>query len=259
MNTARTPLAMDEVHRVELRKWDAIARVARSDESLRVPDPDFAAYARRRRTLAGVADFLGDLRGRRVLEYGCGLGYVTTLLARSGAVVSAFDLSAASIEVARRRAQLHRVADRIEFTVAPGEDLPYGDDSFDLVLGIAILHHLDVARAGPELRRVLRSGGRAAFLEPLGTNPLIAFARDHLPYPHKNPRGADRPLTFRDLEAWGSSFASFDHREIELLASIRRALGVRGAPALDRTDDWLLARFPALRRYCRSTVLTMVK
>ncbi len=81
------------------------------------------------------------------------------------------------------------MAERVEFVAAAGEQLPLENDRFDVVVGKAILHHLDVALAGAELRRVLRPGGRAAFAEPLGTNPLLTFARDHLPYAHKNSRG----------------------------------------------------------------------
>ena len=52
-----------------------------------------------------MAEFVGDLRGRDVLDYGSGLGTLTTLLSLSGAHVSAFDLSPASLDVARRRAE----------------------------------------------------------------------------------------------------------------------------------------------------------
>jgi SAM-dependent methyltransferase len=172
--------------------------------------------------------------------------------------VSAFDLSSASIEVARRRAELHGVADAIDFRVAAGEALPYPDERFDVVVGKAILHHLDVRLAAPELHRVLRPGGRAAFAEPLGTNPLIVFGRERLPYPHKNARGADSPLSRAEVQAWGAPFREFHHREVQLLTAAER-LGVPRIPALERTDAWLLARFPALRRYCRYVVLTMVK
>jgi SAM-dependent methyltransferase len=253
-------MTLQDTYRIEVAKWDALAGAERPPESLMLADADFAAHARRVRTLTGVSEYLGDLRGREVLECGCGLGVLSTLLARSGARVSAFDISPGSIAVARRRAELHGVADAIEFTVAAGEKLPYADDSFDVVLGKGVLHHLDATLAAPELHRVLRSGGRAAFTEPLGTNPLLAFARDHLPYPNKNPRGADEPLTYDDIRAWGAPFREFGHREIELLSMVRRALGIRRPlPALARADDRLLARWPGLGRWCRYVVLTMAK
>jgi SAM-dependent methyltransferase len=246
-------------HEVEIAKWDELARAEHSDDALRVRDADFQAYARRVSTMVGVADFLGDLHGREVLELGCGKGELTTLLALSGARVTAIDISPASVEVARRRAELHGVGDAVELVVTAGEELPFPDERFDVVVGKAVLHHLDVASAGPELHRVLRPGGRAAFAEPLGTNPLVEFARDHVPYPHKNPRGADVPLSYADIEAWEAPFSEAHHREIQLLAMVERALGFRRMPALRRADTWLLARVPPLRRFCRYVVMTMVK
>jgi 2-polyprenyl-3-methyl-5-hydroxy-6-metoxy-1,4-benzoquinol methylase len=249
----------EDVLAVEVAKWDELARREGDDAALRVADHDFRAYARRVSTMTGVDDFLGELRGGDVLELGCGKGELSTLLARSGARVTAIDVSPASIDVARRRAQLHGVEGAIDFVVTAGEDLPLESESFDVIVGKAVLHHLDADRAAPELHRVLRPGGRAAFSEPLGTNPLLRFARDHLPYPHKNPRGADVPLSRADLQAWEAPFAWASHREIQLLAMAERALGFRHLPRLRRVDDWLLARVAPLRRLCRYVVITLVK
>jgi SAM-dependent methyltransferase len=250
---------IERIHAVEIAKWDALAGVPTADESLRVVDPDFGAYARRDSTMTGIAEFLGELRDREVLELGSGMGEMTTLLARSGARITALDISPGSIAVARRRAELHGVDGAIDFVCAAGEQLPLDSDRFDVVVGKAVLHHLEAGRAAPELHRVLRPGGRAAFAEPLGTNPVIAFARDHLPYPGKNPRGADVPLSYADIRAWEAPFSAAQHREVQLLEAVGRALGVRSLPRLRRADDWLLARVPALRRLCRYVVITMAK
>jgi len=248
-----------EVHRVEVEKWDGIAARARSDLSLRLHDADFGAYCARVSTMAGIAPFLGPLGGRDVLEIGCGMGEIATLLACSGARVTATDLSSQSIAVARRRARLHDVADCVEFVVAPGEQLPFPDERFDVVVGKAILHHLDVRLAAHEVHRVLRPGGWAAFSEPLGMNPALTFAREHLPYPGKNPRGADRPLDKADLAAWEAPFREAGHREIQLLAMAERAVGGHRLPLVRRLDRYLLARAPRLRRYCRYVVITLRK
>jgi SAM-dependent methyltransferase len=248
-----------DVHAIEIAKWDALASVPTADNELMVAHADFAAYAREDATMVGIAEFVGDLRGQEVLELGSGMGEMTTLLARSGAHVTAVDISPASIALGRRRARLHRVDAAIDFVVAAGEQLPLDPGRFDVVVGKAVLHHLDVDRAAPELHRVLRAGGRAAFAEPLGTNPLIAFAREHLPYPGKNPRGADVPLSYDDIRAWEAPFSSARHREIQLLAMAERALGRGPMPRLRGADDWLLKRFPALGRLCRYVIVTMVR
>jgi SAM-dependent methyltransferase len=253
-------VTLQDTYRIEVAKWDSLAPTTVPDESLRLRHENFEDLARAVRPLTGIPEFIGDLRGRDVLEVGCGLGALSTLLARSGARVHAFDLSPRSIEVARRRAEMHGVGDAVELTIAAGEAMPYADESFDVVVGKGVLHHLDVDLAAPELHRVLRPGGRAAFTEPLGTNPVIAFARDHLPYPRKNPRGADEPLDYDAIHAWGAPFREFEYREIELLYSLQRALGInRPLPALARADDRILERCPGLGRLCRYVVLKMTR
>jgi SAM-dependent methyltransferase len=246
-------------HAVEIAKWDALARADVSDRELMVAHRDFAAFTLQDSTMTGIAGFLGELSGREVLELGSGMGEMTTQLARSGARVTAVDISPGSIAMARRRAELHGVADAIEFVAAAAEELPLESDRFDVVVGKAVLHHLEAERAAGELHRVLRMGGRAAFAEPLGTNPVIAFARDHVPYPGKNPRGADVPLSYADIRAWEAPFAVAEHREVQLLESVERAFGLRPRPRLRRADDWLLGRFRVLRRLCRYVVIKMVK
>jgi SAM-dependent methyltransferase len=223
-------------------------------------DLTFERWTADRPSVDGMAAFLGDLRGRRILEYGCGLGELSIVLARSGARVTTFDLSEASVDFARRRADMNGVADRIEFHVASGEELPFEDGAFELAVGKAILHHLDPVVGSRELDRVLAPGGRATFSEPLGTNPLLVLARAHLPYPGKHERGADRPLTRADIAAWQEPFAEFRLRPVQLLSMVERALGFgRRVSVLRRADDVLLARAPSLWRLCRYAVLFMAK
>src|SRR5947199_4956005 len=68
---------------------------------------------------------LGDLRGKRVLDFGCGHGMAAVVLARRGACVTAFDLSHGYLDEARRRALANGVA--VDFVRADGEHLPFAD------------------------------------------------------------------------------------------------------------------------------------
>src|SRR5205823_4605799 len=123
---------------------------------------------------------LGDVRGLRVLDYGCGHGMAAVVLARRGARVTGFDLSPGYLEEAGARAAANGV--QVCLTQADGERLPFADGAFDRVWGNAVLHHLDLDRAGRELFRVLRPGGLAVFCEPWGENPLLNWARRRLSY-----------------------------------------------------------------------------
>lgn len=253
-------LDLEAVYEVERRKWDEMAARSSPARSLVAAEDDFQSYASRCSTMPGIVEFLGNLRGKRVLELGCGLGGLSLLLAKSGAELTAFDISAGSIDVARKRAEAAGVADRIQFDVCPAEQLPYDDESFDIAFGKAVLHHLDAATAHPHLYRLLRPGGKAAFSEPMGMNPVLNFVREHVHYPHKNPRGADRPLNYDDIRNWTTEFSAVQIQEIQLLSMLERGLGFgRALPLLRRTDRALLNRAPFLRRYCRYVVMLMEK
>jgi len=245
---------------VERAKWDAHA--AAGDEEILLPAPgvDFATHAPTQILLAGMAEFLGPLQGKRVIEYGCGLGKLTVLLARSGAHVTAFDLSAQSIETTRKRLRLDGLEDHITLAVAAGEELPFEDASFDIAVGKAVLHHLDPVAGSRELARILRPGGRAAFSEPLGTNPIVVFAREHVHYTGKHERGADIPLRRADVEAWMAPFSSGHIRGVHLFSMVERAFGFdRRIGLLREYDRLLLKRWPGLWPLCRYGVLTLTR
>ena len=250
--------AIQERYTIERAKWDAHADTRFDKIEPPPPGEDFASHAARESLLPGIAEFLGDLRGKRVVEYGCGLGKLTVLLARSGADVTAVDISEQSVEAARRRAELTGVERGITFVVAPGEAMPFEDASFDIAFGKAVLHHLDPVAGSKELARILKPGGRAAFSEPLGTNPIVRFVRDHVPYPHKHERGADIPLRFSDIEAWTAPFSKSQITGVQLFSMVERGLGFhRRVPLLREYDRLLLKRWPELWRLCRYAVLTL--
>jgi SAM-dependent methyltransferase len=200
---------------------------------------------------------LGDIAGKSVLDYGCGHGMAAVVLARAGAIVTGFDLSPAYVAEARDRATANGVA--ATFLEADAEYLPFADNSFDAVWGCAILHHLDLDIAGRELRRVLRPGGVAVFCEPWGGNPILSLARRRLPYPGKERTPDERPLNRDDLRPLRRLFPGLEVRGYQLLGMVRRALRrqPRAGDRLDRWDETLLRRFPALENWCRYVVLTL--
>ena len=199
---------------------------------------------------------LGELRGKCALDYGCGHGMAAVAMARAGAAVTAFDLSPGYVNEARARAAANGV--RVECVTADGEELPFPDDTFDAVWGNAILHHLDLTKAGRELRRVLKPGGVAVFCEPWGGNPLLGFARRALPYPGKDRTPDEQPLTRRDLRPLRSIFPTVEVRGFQLLGMIRRVRpNSRALKCLDAADARLLRAVPALGNWCRYVVIVL--
>jgi ubiquinone/menaquinone biosynthesis C-methylase UbiE len=122
---------------------------------------------------------LGEAPGHyaRMLEIGAGTGYFTLNLLRRGIVgeATATDISPGMLQALEAKASELGVA--VETVSADAEHLPFDDQSFDLVLGHAVLHHIpDLAAALRECERVLRPGGTLAFMgEPSRHGDRIAI------------------------------------------------------------------------------------
>lgn len=107
--------------------------------------------------------------GVRCLEVGCGTGEFTARLVVSGCELTAVDISEASVARCRER-----VGDRAEVLIGnieTGEGLEGRE--FDAVVGVSVLHHVDVHAALRALVPLVRSGGRFAFTEPNRLNPQV--------------------------------------------------------------------------------------
>lgn len=96
--------------------------------------------------------------GKKLLDIGCGTGYVAALYASVGANVTAVDITERAVEITRKRlAWANLTAD---VRVANAEELPFPDASFDVVTSFGVLHHTpDTAKALREVARVLKPGG----------------------------------------------------------------------------------------------------
>jgi ubiquinone/menaquinone biosynthesis C-methylase UbiE len=101
--------------------------------------------------------------GGTVLDAGSGSGRLAVLIARRrpDLQVRGIDLESGMVEVAVRRAEQENLAGRVQFSVADVADLPLPDDSVDLIVSTASMHHwADVRAAVASLSRVLRPGGQ---------------------------------------------------------------------------------------------------
>lgn len=133
-------------------------------------------YARGRfDAIAGDADDV-SLPYERALELGCGTGFFLLNLMQAGIAKtgSVTDLSPGMVQVALRNAE--NLGLTVDGRVADAEGIPYEDDTFDLVVGHAVLHHIpDVGKALAEVLRVLKPGGRFIFAgEPTTIGNLYA-------------------------------------------------------------------------------------
>lgn len=120
---------------------------------------EFIGFLRTRFERNGI-DLHDAFGGKRCLDAGCGGGRATIMMAEAGAAeVVALDLSATNVETTRMRAQ-QRGLDNVVAREASLLDVPYEDESFDVVWSNGVLHHTgDTDGSLKEITRVLRPGG----------------------------------------------------------------------------------------------------
>jgi SAM-dependent methyltransferase len=105
-----------------------------------------------------VHDYEGST-GQRVLDYGCGNGYVLGQYARNGAEVCGVDVTETAVELTKARFALLGLEGT--FVVGDGETIPFEDERFDVACSMGVLHHIpDPAPVVAELHRVLEPGGK---------------------------------------------------------------------------------------------------
>jgi SAM-dependent methyltransferase len=114
-------------------------------------------------------------RGRKVLDVGCGNGFVLSHFARAGAIVTGIDLTEVAVRLSRQR--FEQAGLQGEFLTGNAEDLPFQDSTFACVTSMGVLHHTpNTEKAIGDLRRVLKPGGRIV---------LMFYHRDSLLYRFK--------------------------------------------------------------------------
>lgn len=185
-----------------------------------------------------LAERAAQFAPRQILETAAGTGVVTAALARAlpEAEIIASDLNQAMLDVAAKRVS----SDRVSFRQADALDLPFEDESFDLVVcQFGVMFYPDKVRGNAEARRVLRDGGRLllAIWDRLDRNPLSELAHQTMErrFPNNPPMFLQRgPFSYhdahwieRDLEAAG--FADISIETVELMSRSASAEdGARG-------------------------------
>lgn len=123
-------------------------------------------------------DLLGDLKGKHIMDCGCGIGNTAIMFTRRGATVQGFDVDDEVLDKARVIASANQVS--VEYSKQWFETINYPDASFDLAFGSCVIHHVEIDKAAQQLGRVLKPGGKAVFIENSGRNPFLMLARSKL-------------------------------------------------------------------------------
>lgn len=207
---------------------------------------------------------------RYVLDFGCGKGDVAIRLAHIGYEVAGFDISPNNIDVARRLAARHGFAERTRFSVQVAEQLDYADDSFDLIVGMDILHHVEIPAAMRQVMRVLKPGGTAIFREHFEVPVLerlrhTRIGRRLVPPGESLARNItryERKLTRRDLDCIREICPTLHVHRFTLLSRLSVFFRDPRTPwptRLEKLDAGLFRWCPPLRRLGATGVLVLHK
>ena len=150
---------------------------------------------------------LGDLRGKELLDIGCGLGEASVYFALEGARVTATDVSPGMCDATRRLAEANGVT--LETHVSAAEDLRLGSRQFDVIYTGNTLHHADLEATMERILPHLRASGTFVSWDPVAYNPLINLYR-RIATRVRTPD--EHPLRLRDVQAITSRFARVEVR-----------------------------------------------
>jgi len=140
------------------------------------------------------------------LDYGCGTGYNLFDYSQKFKKGIGIDISEVRIERAKILAKEKNITN-VEYFVMDAMNTSFENETFDVIRGSAILHHLDLTLSLNEIKRILKNGGSALFIEPLDTNLLIKLYRKLTP----NARTVDeQPLRIKDIKLIKTIFPNMD-------------------------------------------------
>jgi 2-polyprenyl-3-methyl-5-hydroxy-6-metoxy-1,4-benzoquinol methylase len=165
---------------------------------------------------------LGDLTGKKVFEIGCGDGTNSILLALRGAEVHAVDISSRAIAIARERAKLHGLEDRVHFECAPLEQYVLRKQhAFDVIVGFAVLHHVlpVLDQILNDLKKLAHPKSEFLFCEPVAKWHWLRKVRLALPIKvHGTPD--ERPLNAREMKLLQQHFPRMQTRYFGLTTRV---------------------------------------
>ncbi len=125
-------------------------------------------------------DLIGHVDGQRILDMGCGNGFLSIYMARQGACVTAIDSAVQAVHNTKQMACVNGLDSGLKVCHMDARTLGDLGGSYDLVVGRFILHHIEPFPAFVDLLSRFLGAGRGVFLENSARNPILMFCRSYL-------------------------------------------------------------------------------
>jgi len=222
-----------------------------------------------------IRELLGDLKGKDLLDVGCGLGEASVYFALQGANVTSLDVSAGMLKATKSLGLRYQV--QIDTLHCANEDMHIlGNRKFDVIYAGNLLHHVDIESTLAQLKTNLKEDGVLFSWDPIAYNPIINVYRRIA----KAVRTIDEhPLTLSDISKFKKNFGQVKTKYFwltTLMIFILMFIAQRRDPnkerywkkvieeentwkwlyiPLERFDKIILACFPFLKIFCWNVVI----
>lgn len=214
--------------------------------------PADSAYA-----LEYAYHLLGDVKGKTVLDLGCGTGENIIPLIERGACVIGIDISPDLIALAQERLQsANRLA---TIQVGSAYETGLADESVDVIFCMSLIHHLEIVRVRDEMRRILKPDGAIILKEPIRFSLGYAKLRNLFP-DREDISQYEHPVTRDELAIMMHPFRVEGTRFFRLpIVPIASRVLPSSVDFARRASNWLLRRIPACKRYATGIVMKLWK
>ena len=187
------------------------------------------------------------------------MGEESIYFAKLGAQVTAIDVSQVGVDLVLARARHNGLSDRLEAYQMDAVHTTFPSESFDLIHGLGIIHHIGLEQGLREVKRLLKPGGRGVFLEHMMNSRLLEKIKDRLFGADEDHTEYEKPLRWDDCQAYASQFSQYHLTPYYLMGRLRRHVRIFDNDRTRRMDWAMLTAVPSLRHFAGSVVISLQK
>ncbi|AMC10042.1 hypothetical protein Lupro_01675 [Lutibacter profundi] len=220
--------SVEEINKTEQEYWDENKLERTKIKKIR-RHAFFYSYKRENRILN---DIIKTFHNKEILEIG---SYTWASWIKNGVIPKKLScINISEVELNKGISQAKNVLFDINFQLMDANNLTFPDESFDIVFGGAILHHLNIDKSIKHIHRVLKPNGYILFLEPLNINPIYKIYRKLNP---KERTPDEHALVSKDFKLIKNKF-TFNHHFFDFFSVVFGYLSLQ-IFGDKKYDNWL--------------------